>query len=469
MKLTKIIATVGPSISAESLMERLIKSGVNALRFNFSHGTYDEHSKKIKWAKNLQNKGYNFAVFVDLSGPKFRIGEVTGDRVVLKRGDEFVLTTEKIIGNNRTVYAPLEGVIPYLKKGDTVLLSDGTVELKVKKITKNSVITKVIMGGEISSHKGINIPNRMHGISAITEKDIQDMRFAISLGVRIFAISFVGGKEDVIRAREVLKQEGVNGFIIAKIERFEAVANFDEILDVADGIMIARGDLAVETPYAKVPILQKELILKTREKGKVVIIATQMLRSLLFSPLPSRAEISDIANAVLDGSDALMLSEETAVAKNPLNSVRVMKEIIKEAERFRKKKGEGLPLNLKEKENIEWQIARSSFELWKSLRARLIITPTASGATALRISALRPLAPIVAPTPDPGVCEFLNLSFGIYPLKVDVMRNLDELIYKVKDEIFKRRLAKEGDLAVITAGYPFGKPGSTNMVKVEKL
>jgi len=469
MKLTKIVATVGPSISNESLMERLVINGVNAFRFNFSHGTYEEHLKKINWAKDLQNKGHNIAIFADLSGPKFRIGEIEGDRIVLKRGDEFILTTEKIVGNNRIVYAPLEDVIPHLRKGDTILLSDGTVELEVKKVTKNSIITKVRMGGEISSHKGINIPNRMQGVSAITEKDIQDMKFAVSAGIRIFALSFVGGREDVEKARDILRQEGVNGYIIAKIERYEAVVNFDEILDSADGIMIARGDLAVETPYPKVPILQKEIILKTRAKGKPVITATQMLRSLLFSPLPSRAEISDIANAVLDGSDALMLSEETAVAKRPLNSVKVMKEIILEAEKFRKRKGEGLPIDLKGKKDVEWQIARSSFELCNSLKARIIITPTASGATALRLSSLRPLAPIIAPTPDPAVWEFLNLSYGVYPLKVDFMKNLDEIIGKVKLEIFKRKLAKEGDLAVITAGYPFGKPGSTNMVKVERL
>lgn len=467
-KSTKIIATVGPAVSTQKIMEDLLKAEVNVFRFNFSHGTHEEHLKKIRWAQELMERGYRVALFADLGGPKFRLGEIEGGNIVLKRGQEFVLTTRKIKGNSKGAYAPLEAVIPYVKKGDIVLLADGTVQLEVQEVKEDAIITVVRMGGEISSHKGINIPSRMSGISAITEKDVEDIKFAIKAGISIFALSFVGSEHDVMRAREVVKGAcGGKSMIISKIERHDAVVNFDNILESSDAIMIARGDLAVETPYSRVPILQKEFITKAREKCKPVITATQMLRSILFNPLPSRAEISDIANAVIDGSDALMLSEETAVASDPVHSVRVMKKVIVETERFLSKKTLIQPGG--RAKDIGEQIASSAVEIACSLGAKLIITPTASGTTAMRISSRRPTAPIVAPTPCEVVYEFLNLCYGVYPIKVDVMDNFDDLINVVKATIFEKKLAKEGDLAVITAGYPFGKPYTTNMVKVERL
>ncbi len=468
-KFTKIIATVGPSISSPGVMEQLLKSGVNAFRFNFSHGTREEHLEKIRWAMGLRRKGYVFALFADLSGPKFRLGEIEGGNIFLKRGQEFVLTTKKMKGDGRIAYAPLEPVIHQLKKGDIILLADGTVELEVKRVVGDSITTIVRIGGEISSHKGINIPNRMGNVCAITEKDQKDIEFAMSAGIRIFAISFVGSEKDLLRAMEIFTQIGSSqAFIISKIERHDAVLNFGKILQMSGGIMIARGDLAVEIPYWEVPILQKELIIKSREAGRPVITATQMLRSILFNPVPTRAEISDIANAVLDGTDALMLSEETAVAQDPVRSVKVMRSIVAEAEKFQFREKPYNMITVKDG-GVEWEIAQSSVRLAHSIKAKIIITPTASGATALRISSLRPNVPIVAPTFNDLVFEFLNLSYGVYPLKVNVMNNIDELLAEVKKKIFEKGFAKEGDFAVITGGYPFGKPGTTNMLKVEKL
>ncbi len=470
MKRTKVIGTIGPSIDDISKMEALVKEGVNIFRFNFSHGTHDEHLLKINWVKELQIRGYSVAVFVDLGGPKFRLGNIQGGNIHLKRGYEFILTTKDVPGNEKIVYAPLEEVLPFLKRGDVILLSDGTVELEVLEVKEKDVITKVRIGGEISSHKGINIPNRMQGVSAITPKDVEDMIFAAKNGVRIFALSFVGSPQDIEKAKDILGSEGIKGYFISKIERYEAVTNFDEILKVSDAIMVARGDLAVEIPFEKVPVLQKEMIYKARCAGKPVIIATQMLKSILYNPLPSRAEISDIANAVIDGADALMLSEETAVAKRPDYSVNVMRRVIEEAEQFTESKMAAfLRVELKEHKELEWQIARSCVSLSESMKAKVIITPTASGMTAFRVSSLRPRIPIVAPTPEERVYEFLNFAYGVYPLKVDYMNNLEEVIESVKEKIFEFGFAKRGDIAVITAGYPFGKPGTTNMVKVEKL
>jgi len=467
MKLTKIIATVGPAINSPDLVREMVEAGVDLFRFNLSHGEYEEHLEKIRWIKDLQSSGVNVGIFIDLGGPKFRLGHFK-DKVVLRQGDEFILTLEEVEGDEKRAYAPLSDVIRNLKPGDTILLADGTVELEVREVGENEVVTKVRVGGELSSHKGINIPNRMGNISAITEKDVEDLKFGIKAGVNIFALSFVGSKADIINLKRIAKEFGAEIYVISKIERGEAIENLDEIVNFSDAVMVARGDLAVEIPYYKVPILQREIVEKARISCKPAIVATHMLKSILYSPVPTRAEISDIANAVFNGSSALMLSEETAIAPSPVHSVEVMVKIVEEAERYLKKSQTEMHFP-KASGDLEMKIAQSAVELGYAVDAKVIVTPTASGATPLRVSALRPRIPIVAPTKDRKVFEFLNLAYGVYPLLVKDMKSLEEIMDEVKLKVLERGFAQRGDLVVITAGYPFGSPGSTNMVKVEKL
>ncbi|MEO0246599.1 MAG: pyruvate kinase [candidate division WOR-3 bacterium] len=469
MKLTKIVATVGPSVDSLDKMRSLIEEGVNLFRFNFSHGTLNEHLQKINWIRSLRDDGLEAGVFVDLGGPKFRLGEFGGDgKAYLEPGQTFRLTLREVEGNNLIAYAPLHQVLDNLRPGDSILLADGTIELEVVEVESEEVITRVRIGGEVSSHKGINIPYRMGNISAITEKDIKDLQSGINAGVNIFALSFVGSADDVLKAKEIAKSFGAEIYVISKIERAEALDNLRGILDVSDAIMVARGDLAVEIPYYKVPVVQKELITQALKKGRPVITATHMLRSILYSPVPSRSEISDIANAVLDGSSALMLSEETAIASNPVNSVAVMKRIVLEVEGYIRKN------NLRkhvvgETGDLEMRIAESAVNLAISLNAKAIITPTASGATALRVASLMPPVPIVAITESDNICEFLNLAYGVYPFKVKKMTGLGDMIEYIKPVLLNKGFVYPGDTVVITAGYPFGKPGTTNMVKVEKI
>jgi len=463
-KKTKIIATIGPSVDSKEKVERLIKAGVNVFRFNFSHGTYEEHKQKFKWVNELKSR-YPVAILADLGGPKIRIGKIKDKKIVLRRGQEFILTTEKIIGNNRIVYASIEEIIDSLRRGDRILLADGSVELIVKDKRDKEVITRVRIGGVISEGKGVNIPSEHLDIEVITEKDKKDLSFALQHGTDAVAMSFVRSSEDILKLKGLMKKEGREVPVIAKIERKEAIENFEEILSVCDGIMIARGDLGVEIPFQRIPVVQKKLIYTSRQSYKPVITATQMLRSLLENPLPTRAEITDVANAVLDGSDALMLSEETAVASNPIKSVQIMVKIIKEAEKFR----EEIPIPFKAVKDLECEIAHAAFKFTLTLGAKAIITPTSSGATARRVSSLRPHVPILAITDNMGVYSFLNFSFGVHPVFVEDLKDLNQVVILGKKYLKENRLAKDGDYIVITGGFPFGKPGSTNLVKVEKI
>lgn len=463
-KKTKIIATIGPSVDSAEKVERLIKAGVNVFRFNFSHGTYEEHKQKFKWVKELKSR-YPVAILADLGGPKIRIGKIKDRRIILRRGQEFILTTEKIIGNNRIVYASIEEIIGSLRRGDRILLADGSVELIVKDKREKEVITRVRVGGVVSEGKGVNIPSEHLNIEVITEKDKKDLSFALQNGADAVAMSFVRSSKDILKLKELIKKEGRDVPVIAKIERKEAIENFEEILSVCDGIMIARGDLGVEIPFQKIPVVQKKLIYTSRQAYKPVITATQMLKSLLENPLPTRAEITDVANAVFDGSDALMLSEETAIASNPINSVKIMVKIIKEAEKFRKE----IPIPFKPEKDVECEIANAAFKFTLTLGAKAIITPTSSGATARRISALRPHVPILAITDNMRVYSFLNFSFGVHPFFVEKLKDLNQVVILGKKYLKEYKLAKDGDYIVITGGFPFGKPGSTNLVKVEKI
>ena len=463
-KKTKIIATIGPSANSEEKVERLIKAGVNVFRFNFSHGNYEEHKQKFDWVNKLKSK-YPVAILADLGGPKIRIGKIKDKKIVLRRGQEFILTTEKIIGNDEIVYASIEGIIDSLRIGDRILLADGSVELIVKDKRDKEVITRVRIGGVVSEGKGVNIPSEHLDIEVITEKDKKDLAFALRNGADAIAMSFVRNSEDILKLKELIEKEGKTAPVIAKIERKEAIENFEEILSACDGIMIARGDLGVEIPFQKIPVVQKKLIYISRQSYKPVITATQMLKSLLENPLPTRAEITDVANAVLDGSDALMLSEETAVASNPVKSVEIMVKIIKEAEKL---KGE-IPIPFKAKKDVECEIAHAAFKFTITLGAKAIITPTSSGATARRVSSLRPHVPILAITENIQVYNFLNFSFGVHPVFVEKLNDLNQVVILGKKYLKEKKLAKDGDYIVITGGFPFGKPGTTNLVKVEKI
>jgi len=478
MRRTKIVCTIGPASQSPDVLERLIRAGMDVARLNFSHGTRGEHGQVLALIRSISDKlGKPVAILQDLAGPKLRVGTIDGEpgaggAVQLQKGDLFALTANPIAGTARRASVNYPVMIHDLKVGDTLLLADGIIQLEVVTKGPQEVDCRVLIGGPLASHKGINVPAQIPSIPAFTRQDEEDLLWGIEHEVDFAALSFVRTAEDLCQAKRILEQKGSPIQLIAKIEKGSAVENFDQIIDIADGVMIARGDLGVEIPLERVPTIQKQLIKKANVIGKPVITATQMLISMVDNTRPTRAEAADVANAVLDGSDALMLSEETAVGIYPIDTVQTMTNIIREAEKsFPFWKGiEGIDRKAgAESSTIEEAVSQASNDMAYYLKARAIITLTESGQTARLVARYRPEAPILAFTRHKSTQRRLHLSWGVHPFLLSEFSDLDDMMGKAKQMAESNGWICTDDIVVFTAGVPLKKPGNTNLIRADRV
>lgn len=470
MKNTKMVATIGPASESEEVLRSLFEEGVNVARLNFSHGSHEEHKIKIDRIKKLRREmDLPIGIMLDTKGPEIRLGDIEGE-VLLEIGQKFILTSKDLIGNKQIASVSYKDLYKDLKIGDKILIDDGLVELLVKSIEGEEIITEVKNSGTISSHKGVNVPGVDIKLPALTERDILDIKFGIKEDVDFIAASFIRSREDVLAIRKVLEEEkDYTTKIISKIESQKAVELIDEIIEVSDGIMVARGDLGVEIETEAVPIIQKKIIKKCNIAGKTVITATQMLDSMIRNPRPTRAETNDVANAVLDGTSAVMLSGETASGKYPLKSVVTMRKICEYTEST-VDHNEILENRIKDVENsMTNSIGRSACVIARDLDANAIITATTSGNTSRAIAKFRPETPIIASTPFEKIKNQLSLVWGVRPVKVLNFKDTDNLIDASMEVAVKKGFLKSGDLVVLTAGVPTGIAGSTNLLKIENV
>ena len=466
MPRTKIICTIGPSSDSKEVIKGLINTGMNVERINFSHGTHDENLEKIENVRTVsKDLKKHIAILADLCGPKIRIGKVKNS-VLLKPGQDFILTNENIEGTEERVSVSYFNLPSEVKKHDRIMLADGLIELLVKKTSKTDIFCEVITGGVLSSNKGINLPTGTIETNAITEKDKKDLLFVLSHGVDYIALSFVRQADDVLKLKKMIEDEGKSNPVIAKIEKHEALIDIDDIMNVSDGIMVARGDLGVEIPLENVPNIQKMLITKANSYGKPVIVATQMLRSMVNSPRPTRAEATDVANSVLDGADAIMLSEETSTGEYPIEAVKYMARIAESAEK-------NFPYDkyIKDiaKKDITESVAYAACVLANHLETSAILATTKSGVTAIHISRYRPRSRIVALSPDSTTVRRLSLLWGCEPCLVEKPDDTDDMIDKTVQSALKNGVVSKDDIVVITAGQPVWYKGITNMIRVKKI
>ena len=469
MLMTKIVATLGPASSDVETIKGLIKAGMNAARINFSHGNYETHGdliNKLKIARQQLNAPV--ALVLDTKGPEIRIKTFKQDKIYISQGATFTLTTEDIEGDENRVAITYKNLPKDLNRGSRVLIDDGLLELKVKDLTDTDIICEAINSGFLSSCKGVNIPDVYVNLPALTQKDIEDIKFGIKMDFDFIAASFVRTADDVIKIKEILNSNGGSHIkIIAKIESRDGVNNVDSILEVADGIMVARGDLGVEIPPEEVPLVQKLLIKKANEKGKPVITATQMLESMVNNLRPTRAEANDVANAIFDGSDAIMLSGETAKGSYPIESVKMMARIATKTEGSVSYHKEILEHYKNYRANITNAISYATCTIAQDLKVACIATVTDSGFTARMVSKFRPVCPILAITPNEDIWRQLSLTWGCLPVMSDKI-NLNDESFSIDDEkSMETGLAKSGDAIVIAAGVPVGIAGTTNTLKVQ--
>ncbi|QQY79091.1 pyruvate kinase [Keratinibaculum paraultunense] len=472
MKKTKIVCTIGPASESEEVLKELFLNGLNVARLNFSHGNYEEHKKRIDIIKNIREElDLPIGIMLDTKGPEIRIGTFNVEEIELNDGDIFTLTTDDIIGDKTKVHVSYEGLPKDVKIGDRILIDDGLIELVVEEIIGNKDIQcKVLNGGTLKDHKGINVPNVSINLPPITEKDINDIKFGIENDVDFIAASFIRKASDVLEIRRILEENnGAHIDIISKIENREGVDNIDEIIEASDGIMVARGDLGVEILTEEIPLIQKEIIRKCNIVGKPVITATQMLDSMIRNPRPTRAEVTDVANAILDGSDAIMLSGETAAGKYPIEAVKTMYNIATKTEESSEYM-EMLKMRHIDKDvSTTNAISKATCTIAKDLQASAIITATSSGYTSKAVSKFRPKVPIIAATTTKRVMRKLSLVWGVYPVESLKSEITDEVIERSINGALEKGYVKEGDLIVITAGIPVGVPGTTNLIKVHTV
>jgi len=467
MKKTKIVCTIGPASETEETIHSLIMNGMDVARLNFSHGSHEGHRQKIETIRKLSEKlGRPTAILLDLAGPKIRIGTIPDPGVTLTPGRKFILTSRPIEGGINEVSLTYKDLPREVKAGDRLLLADGLMELIVESANDTDIICTVVTGGLLTSHKGINLPTGTIRTSSLTAKDKGDLLFGLENDVDFIALSFVKTADDIRAVKDIIAGQGMETPVIAKIEKHEALENIDAIMDISDGIMVARGDLGVEIPLEDVPLIQKRLIAKANAAGKPVITATQMLRSMVSSPRPTRAEAADVANAVLDGTDAVMLSEETATGDYPAEAVMYMNRLVAAAE-------SGFPfeefLAAIPRNDISDSVAHASCILASHLAAKAIVAHTQSGMTARCIARFRPRQPIVALSPNMKTVRRLALSWGCRPRLIGRLQNTDELIEKASQATLVAGEANLGDLIVITVGHPICVSGMTNMIRVKRL
>jgi pyruvate kinase len=467
MRRTKIVCTVGPASETEDSIGKLVNAGMNVARINFSHGTHEYQRTLIERIKNVRkNLGKPLAILMDLQGPKIRIGNIKGTSVQLLPGQEYVLTSDIVMGDETRVSVSLRSLPHEVSSGHPILLADGNIELLVERVAPPEIFCRVIVGGVLSSHKGINLPGSEVHVDSLTRKDRKDIEIGLAAGVDAIALSFVRNASDIEAMRKIITDSGGHVPIIAKIEKHEAVANIDQIVSVSDAVMVARGDLGVEIDLERVPLVQKMIIQKCNALGKPVITATQMLVRMVENPRPTRAEATDVANAVLDGTDAVMLSEETAVGKYPVEAVLMMDRIVRSAEvAIDVQKFE----HLKELGGVRDSISRSSYHIAKEIGAAAIITPTWSGSTASLVARFRPKQTILATTPNEQALDFLSLVWGVVPLFIPPSETTDDVIRFSIAAARKAGYVHAGDQVVITGGAPLHAAGKTNFLKVEKV
>ena len=470
MKKTKIVCTLGPSSCTKEVISAMYDAGMNVCRLNFSHGTHEEHAAKIKIIKELrEERGIPLPILLDTKGPEFRTGRYENGKITLKSGDEFTFTTEQIIGNEKKVSVNYPYLCEVLKKGDTILLNNGLMSFTVTEVTDKDVKTVVIDGGETRDHKSMFFPNKELKLDFLSEQDKSDILFGIEQGIDFIALSFVSEEKNITEVRNFLKANHGEGIdIIAKIENTSGVKNLESIVKASDGVMVARGDLGVEMPYETIPNTQKRMIDVCRILGKRCITATEMLESMIHSPRPTRAEISDVANAVYDGTSAVMLSGETAAGDYPVEAVKAMAKIVEQAE----KNDEYLQV-IPENEFVisspVQALSHSACTLAKDLGAKAIVVCTHTGMTARMVSRFRPQIPIIGLTTNEKAFRKLALSWGVVPMMIDEFNSVDVLFYFAKESARKSGLVKRGEKVVLTGGTPTGKGGNTSLINIDVL
>ena len=470
MRKTKIICTIGPASESEERLRELMLAGMNVARFNFSHGSHEEHKAKfdrvIKVSSELK---LPVATLLDTKGPEIRLKDIEGGKTELVSGQKFILTTEEILGNNEKVTITYKGLKDDINVGTTILIDDGLIEMVVDEINETDIICSVVNGGPISNHKGVNIPGAALSMPYISDVDRSDIMFGCDMDFDFLAASFVRCKEDILEVRKIIEEHGSHMKIIAKIENTQGIRNLDEILEAADGIMVARGDMGVEIPMEEVPIVQKQMIKKAEALGKHVITATQMLESMIKNPRPTRAEATDIANAIYDGTTAIMLSGESAAGLYPVEAVKTMAKIAERTEqdidynsRLRRRK---------DIDNIDTTtaISHATCTTAMDLKAAAIITVTISGFTAGMIARYKPSCPIIACSVSPRTCRQLNLAWGVTPIWIARESTAEDLFDEAVPAAEKEGYIKKGDKVVLTAGVPLGVSGRTNMIRVVEV
>ncbi|MBU5344782.1 pyruvate kinase [Paenibacillus sp. LC231] len=471
MRKTKIVCTIGPSSESLENTKKLIMAGMNVARLNFSHGDFEEHGNRIKNIRQAcEELNKTVAILLDTKGPEIRTGKLEVEPIELVQDEYITLTTEEILGDKNRLSITYKELPQDVQVGSTILIDDGLIGLTVVEIQGTEIRCRIVNGGTIKSKKGVNVPGVAISLPGITEKDANDIIFGIEQGIDFIAASFVRKASDVLEIRELLKKHnGEHIQIISKIENQQGVDNLDEILEVSDGLMVARGDLGVEIPAEEVPLVQKRMIEKCNLAGKPVITATQMLDSMQRNPRPTRAEASDVANAIFDGTDAIMLSGETAAGKYPVESVLTMSRIAEKAESALNYREMFLKQRIAQDTSVTEAISQSVAISALDLNAKAIISSTESGQTARMVSKYRPEAPIVAVTTQDRTLRRLALTWGVTPVKGEQASSTDEMFDYALQGGVKSGLVKEGDLVVITAGVPLGRSGSTNLLKVDQI
>jgi pyruvate kinase len=467
MRRAKIVCTLGPAVSTPERIRALVDAGMDVARLNLSHGSYADHEEVYRHIRRASDEsGHAVGVLVDLQGPKIRTGRFADGPVQLVEGAAFTITTREVEGDADQVGTTYKGLPGDVKPGDRLLIDDGKVVLEATEVTETEVRTTVVVGGPCSNNKGINLPGVAVSVPAMSEKDKEDLRWGLALGADMVALSFVRSAKDLQDVYEVMDEQGVRLPVIAKIEKPQAVDNLVEIIAAFDGVMVARGDLGVELPLEDVPIVQKRAIEIARRQAKPVIVATQVLESMIENPRPTRAEASDAANAVLDGADAIMLSGETSVGAYPIQAVETMARIIESTEEHGL---ERIPPLGTQPHTMGGAVARAAVEIGELLGAKYLITFSQSGDTAKRMSRIRPRIPMLAFTPEQHTRSRLALAWGIETYLVPMARHTDQMALQVDKSLLAEGRAQEGDLVVIVAGSPPGIPGSTNALRVHKM
>lgn len=469
MRKTKIICTIGPASESEDKLKELMLAGMNVARFNFSHGSHDEHRRKFERIRKLRDElDIPVATMLDTKGPEIRLKDFKNGKEMLEAGQTFTLTAREIEGTKDEVSITYKDLTKDCKSGMTILLDDGLIELSVEKVTDTDIVCTVVNGGPISDKKGVNVPGAELSMPYLSEQDRSDIIFGCEQGFDFVAASFVRTKEDVQDIRDILKEKNSPMKIIAKIESTQGINNIEEILAAADGIMVARGDMGVEVPFEEVPVVQKKLIKMAEAAGKYVITATQMLDSMIHHPRPTRAEATDVANAIYDGTTAIMLSGETAAGDYPVEALKTMSRIAERTEADidyvgRLKKRDYAP------SDDTTAISHATCNIAAEVNADAIVTVTMSGFTASMVSMYKPNCPVIACTINPIVCRQANLMFGVVPLHIRQEDTADELFREALSAARNAGLLKSGDKVVLTAGVPLGIPGRTNMIRVEEV